>query len=101
MDPQEQKISELINTLTKIALADDKITTEEAKILDSVQISVLLYDQALDNALDDGVIDESEKGLLTALKNKILEEAADILNVSEGISDKELKLLQVILNKFQ
>ncbi|MCY3413803.1 MAG: hypothetical protein INQ03_19320 [Candidatus Heimdallarchaeota archaeon] len=100
MDPQEKKISELVTALTKIALADGKISPKEAAILESVQINFILYDQALESALEDGVIDQSEKTLLTKLKNKIMGEAADIVNVSEGVSEAEMKLLEVLLKNF-
>ena len=99
MDPQSKRISDMISALAKIALADGKITKDEKTILESVQINLMMYDSALDTALEDGIIDDSEKDFLNGLKMQILGDAWDIAKVSEGVSDDELKLLEVLLNK--
>ena len=96
-----KKISEMISALSRIARADGKITEEETRILESVQINVILYDQALSDALDDGIIDNIEKEMLEALKIRILDEAWDIAKVSEGVSEDELKILDVVLRKLK
>ena len=99
MEAQDKKITDMISALSRIAHADGKITDEETEILESVQINVLLYDQALSDALEDGIIDSDEKDLLNSLKIRILDEAWDIAKVSEGVSDDELRILEVILRK--
>lgn len=98
---KEDKLQEIISSITKAARADGKITEEEKEILEAVQINVLVYDQVLEDALDDGIITDKEKDTLTALKHQILNDAWDIASISEGVSDDELKLLQVLLKEIE
>ena len=97
----DAKIQEVIGAVTKAALADGKITEEEAEILESVQINVLIYDQSVQDSLADGVITQEEKDTLSGLKQQILNEAWDIASISEGVSEDELKMLEILLKKIE
>jgi len=98
---QEERLQKIIQSITRAAQADGKITGEEREILESVQINLLIYDQALEDAQADGIIDNEEKETLSALKHSILNEAYEIAEVSEGVSDDEIKLLQVLLAELE
>jgi len=101
VNEQEAKLQNIIKSISKAARADGKITDEEREILESVQINILIYDQALEDALDDGIIDKKEQDMLNGLKHQILNEAYDIAEISEGITDDEIKLLQVLLAELE
>lgn len=98
---QEERLQEIIKSITRAAKADGKITEEEREILESVQINVLIYDQALEDALNDGIIDKEEKETLMGLKHAVLNEAYNIAEVSDGVSDDEIKMLQVLLAELE
>ncbi|MHA2501726.1 MAG: hypothetical protein ACXAE3_02460 [Candidatus Kariarchaeaceae archaeon] len=101
LDERESRLQKIIESITRAALADGKITPEEKGILESVQINVLIYDQALEDALEDGIIDKTEQDTLHALKHAVLNDAYEIAEVSEGVSKDELKLLQVLLAEIE
>jgi hypothetical protein len=101
VDNQENRLQEIIKSITSAARADGKITDEEAELLESVQINVLIYDQALEDALDDGIISDEENDTLNGLKHQILNDAYDIANISEGVSEDEIKILQVLLRELE
>ena len=98
----EEKLQEVVAAVTKAALADGKITQEEAEILEAVQINALIYEQALADALDDGIITNEENDTLEGLKQQILSDAWDIASVSDNnVSNDELKMLEVLLKKIE
>lgn len=97
VNTDDAKLQDVVAAVTKAALADEKITPEEAEILEAVQINLLVYDQALDDAKADGIITEEESDTLDGLKQQILNDAWDIASVSDGVSEDELKMLEVIL----
>ena len=98
---QELRLQKIIQSITRAARADGKITQEEQELLESIQINVLIYDQAIDDALADGIIDDEEKDTLQAIKQSILSEAYEIAEVSEGVSDDEVKMLQILLQELE
>ncbi|OLS20208.1 MAG: hypothetical protein HeimC2_06360 [Candidatus Heimdallarchaeota archaeon LC_2] len=99
---KEDRLQEVVAAVTKAALADGKITQEEAEILEAVQINTLIYEQALADALDDGIITNEEKDTLEGLKQQILSDAWDIAAVSDSnVSNDELKMLEVLLKKIE
>ena len=98
----EDKLQEVVAAVTKAALADGKITQEEAEILEAVQINTLIYEQALSDALDDGIITSEENDTLEGLKQQILSDAWDIASISDSsVSNDELKMLEVLLKKIE
>ncbi|MDH5401096.1 MAG: hypothetical protein OEZ01_00275 [Candidatus Heimdallarchaeota archaeon] len=98
---EEAKFKRMIDAVSKAAKADGKITDEEFELLESVHVNVMVYDQAVQDALEDGIIEEHEEDILTALKQQILNDAWDIASISEGVSNDELKLLEVILKEIE
>lgn len=99
---KEDRLQEVVAAVTKAALADGKITQEEAEILEAVQINTLIYEQALADALDDGIITNEENDTLEGLKQQILSDAWDIAAVSDSnVSNDELKMLEVLLKKIE
>lgn len=98
-DEPDKKIKAMLKAVTDMAKADNKITPEEAEIINSIHVNVMIYDQALDNALDDGIITQDEKETLEALKMQILNDAWSIAEISDGVNDDELKLLDVLLKE--
>lgn len=98
---QEARLQKIIQSITRAAKADGKITEEEQELLESIQVNVLIYDQALEDALEDGIIDKAEQDTLHGIKHSILNEAYEIAEVSEGVSDDELKLLQILLAEIE
>lgn len=91
-------LEEIIQHLTKMALADGKITEEEQELLESVTVNVLVYDRALEDALEDGVITEEERETLAAMKDQLVTEAFEISKASDGIGDDEMKILRILLD---
>ncbi len=100
-DPEKNRIQEVVSAVTKTALADGKITSEEADILEAIQVNVLIYDQALEDSLEDGIITEEEREILVGIKHQILNEAWDVASISDGVSEDELKMLEILLNKVE
>ena len=98
---REERLQKIIRAISKVAKADGIITPEEQEILESVQINILVYDQSLEDALDDGIISNDERESLNALKHQILNEAWDIARYSEGVSNDEIKMLQVLLRELE
>lgn len=98
----EEKLQEVVAAVTKAALADGKITQEEAEILEAVQINTLIYEQALADALEDGIITNEENDTLEGLKQQILSDAWDIASISDNtVSNDELKMLEILLKKIE
>ncbi len=97
MTSESDPISDIIAQLTKIARADGKITEEEEELLAEAQINLMTYDEKLDEALDDGVIDETEKDLLRGLKEQIIQGAWEMASLSDGISEDELNMLELLI----
>ena len=98
MSNDQEKMKLMIEAVTRVAKADGKITSEEASLLESVQISLMVYDQYLAEALDDGIITDEEKEMLVALKQQIIDGAWDVASISEGVSEDELKMLDMLLH---
>lgn len=90
--------SKIIQEMTRIAKADGKITEEEEELLIATQVNLMMYDEALDQALEDGIIDQDELELLNGLKEQIIQDAYNIAELSDGISEDELKLLNTLIN---
>lgn len=101
MADESNVLSEIIAQMTKLAYADGKITQEEEELLTEAQINFMIYDEALEDALEDGIIDAEESEVLAGLKQQILEGAWSVAAKSNGISNDELTLLEVLLSKIK
>ena len=91
-------LEDIIQHLTKMALADGKITEEEGELLESIAINILVYDRAMEDALEDGLITEEEQETLIGLKDQMASEAYELSAITDGISDDEVKILRVLLD---
>ena len=101
MTDESNLLSDIIAKMTELAYADGKITEEEEELLTAAQINLMIYDEALEDALEDGIIDSEESEVLAGLKQQILDGAWQVASESDGISDDELKLLEVLLSKIK
>ncbi len=98
MSSNEDLFSDIVAKMTEIALADGKITEEEQELLASAQVNLLMYDEALAKALEDGIIDEEEMELLEGFKEQIIQDAILVSEVSQGISEDELRILDALIH---
>ncbi len=98
MSPNNDIFSDIISKMTEIALADGRITEEEQELLASAQVNLLMYDEALAKALEDGIIDQNELELLEGFKEQIIQDAILVSEISEGISEDELKILDALIH---
>ena len=94
----DNKLEEIIHHLTKMALADGKMTKEEQELLESITVNIMIYDRAVEDALEDGIITEEEKETLIAIKDQLITEAYELSLETDGISDDELRILRVLVN---
>lgn len=101
MATDDENFTKIIEQLTKMAKADGKITEEEENLLAEAQVNLMLYDQALNDALEDGIITEEEKELLDGLKEQMIQSSWELAKESDGVSDDELKLLEVLTRKLR
>jgi len=97
MTTDSDPITEIISQLTKLARADGKITQEEEELLAEAQINLMTYDNKLEEALEDGVIDDTEIEILHGLKENIIQGAWELASVSDGISEDELNMLELLI----
>ncbi len=101
MATDDETFTKIIEQLTKMAKADGKITEEEEALLVEAQVNLMLYDQALNEALEDGIITEDEKELLEGIKEQLIQSSWDLAKESEGVSEDELKLLEILTHKLR
>ncbi len=101
MATDDEVFSGIIEQLTKIAKADGKITEEEEELLIQAQVNLMLYDEALAEALEDGIISDEERELLNGLKEQLIQSSWDLAEESEGVSDDEIKLLEILARKLR
>ena len=73
------------------------MSLDETKLISNVLKSTVSFDNALQRAKMDGVIDEEEKTELDSLRAKIFEEAASIAEEDETVTEEESKLLNKLM----
>ncbi len=101
MVSNDETFSQIIEHLTKLAKADGKITEEEEALLIEAQVSLMMYDEALSDALEDGIITDEEKELLEGLKEQAIQTSWELAKETAGISDDELKMLEILARKLR
>lgn len=69
---QSNNIRDVLRLLFKKAEEDGLINEDERKIIDSVELSIDLYEDELKKSLMDGVLTEEEASRLSSLKKDIL-----------------------------
>ncbi len=99
MATDDEVFSKIIEQMTKIAQADGKLTEEEVELLTEAQINLMLYDEALNEALEDGFISDDEKELLEGIKEQIILQSYELAELTDGLSKDELKLLEILTKK--
>lgn len=78
------------------ALEDGHISEDEHSLLKLVSENYGIYDKALGDALEDGIIDAKEERKLRDIRKKIYEEAL-ITALSDGIiTEEERKILKIL-----
>lgn len=84
------------NQLRDIALADGKLSHEEQELMTTIILDIERYNQMIQQALDDGIIDVSEERELFEGRMKILEKAYDKAREDKTISEDEKRILKEI-----
>ncbi len=97
MTEPDDALSNLIRTMTKLALEDQVITEEEEELLTNAQINMMTYDNMIVEFLEDGVIDEEESDILQSFKEMIVQEAVELSDLSTDPNSKEMKTLSNII----
>ena len=93
MTEPDDALSNLIRTMTKLAMEDQVITKEEEELLTNAQINMMTYDNMIVEFLEDGVIDEEESDILQSFKEMIVKEAVELSDLSTDPNSKEMKTL--------
>ncbi|MHA1910099.1 MAG: hypothetical protein ACTSYA_00245 [Candidatus Kariarchaeaceae archaeon] len=97
MTEPDDALTNLIRTMTKLALEDQVITKEEEELLTNAQINMMTYDNMIVEFLEDGVIDEEESDILQSFKDMIVQEAVELSNLSTDPNSKEMKTLSNLI----
>ncbi len=94
MSENDSLFEKTIKELIRHANADGKITPEELDIIEQVKIDADSYNMILQEALDDGMINQVEAKQLTDLKQAIIDRAELIAKVDGHLDSDEASLLQ-------
>jgi hypothetical protein len=97
MTEPDDALTNLIRTMTKLAMEDQVITKEEEDLLTNAQINMMTYDNMIVEFLEDGVIDEEESDILQNFKEMIVQEAVELTDLSTDPNSKEMKTLTNII----
>lgn len=94
-------IREIWERLIKTALADTILSEDEHSFLSNVLSDLESYENTVSRALEDGIIDSSEKANLFTLRVNLIKKMYDIANVDDKITSEESELIrttQYIIN---
>ncbi len=78
-------------------MEDGRITEEEAAILDNITGNLVEYVMALDKAWEDGIITSEEKSFLKKAREKIWDDAYDVVIKDNVISMDEERLMHALI----
>ncbi len=81
------------DTLIKVAFLDGKLTRDEFDIIKNVLADLINYSSILEEALNDGIIDDLEKQKLQSQREKVIDKAKLIANKDYIITEEEKKLI--------
>ncbi|MHA2275965.1 MAG: hypothetical protein ACXAC2_09375, partial [Candidatus Kariarchaeaceae archaeon] len=73
---------------------DGKITDEEQKLINTVTVELEIYYDALDKAIEDGVITKKEEEKLEEIKEYIIRRTYIVAQEDQKISIDEQKLIK-------
>ncbi len=80
--------------LVEIALRDGNISNDEKLLIDRITSDVDEYNQLLEDALKDNIIDEKERALLMKRRSKFWGDAKNIALADKSVSKEERALLE-------
>lgn len=86
--------TELMSELYAEAMSDDKITDDEAAILNSIQSNYRFYLDALKNALSDGIISKDESAMLHTIKYSVYKSVINTALQDGQVTEDEERLLR-------
>lgn len=96
----QKELDDLLNNtlsaMAEVAKENGVITYEEFEILKQVRYDVSEYQNALKQALDDGIITSNENRLLTKMKDDILQNVITVANFDKNVDDEEKGLIKKI-----
>jgi sporulation protein YlmC with PRC-barrel domain len=87
-------LSNLVRDLMTEAGKDGKITDEEQKLINTVTVELEIYYDALDKAIEDGVITKKEEEKLEEIKEYIIRRTYIVAQEDQKISIDEQKLIK-------
>jgi sporulation protein YlmC with PRC-barrel domain len=87
-------LSNLVRDLMTEAGKDGKITDEEQKLINTVTVELEIYYDALDKAIEDGVITKKEEEKLEEIKEYIIRRTYIVAQEDQKISMDEQKLIK-------
>jgi hypothetical protein len=88
----------LLHHLLVVAHEDEKVTEEEHKLLEGIISNFKDYIHLVDTALQDGIIDISEKKSLLTGREKMLDDAYQIASADTIISEDEYAILDKLVH---
>ncbi len=89
----ENEFDDVVKALLKTAETDGKVSSEEMEIINQVKIDVNAYQNALDLALDDGILTTDELQILGKLKQNIMDRVYVVANIDGEIDADERSLI--------
>jgi ATP-binding cassette subfamily B protein len=87
--------------LVNLVMKDQIVTDDEYNLLVNILNSVHRYGSVLDQALQDGIIDESEMQELISLRQKLIDDAYSIAKEDDVINPEEQEILDRLLGIIQ
>lgn len=103
MTDEDSLLDKTLKILFDKAFEDGLVTDDEFEIIQTVEINIEKYTEALDKALEDNIITSEEADRLEQLKKEILKKAQEVAEI-DGVVDEEetalLKKLTEALNKY-
>ena len=87
---------QLIVRLFKTAIKDGEIDRDEARVLQTTESNIISLLKYVEQAWDDGKIDDNEKSCILELLKKIQTDAENIAFFDKKLTDEEAELLSII-----
>jgi len=92
-----KSVQHMWDELMGAALQDGSISDDEKNILDKIMLNLKNYGNILENALEDGIIDEAEKLELLLARQKMIVEVEQIAIEDHDITEDEQNLIQKLI----
>ncbi len=90
----KRNLTNLVRDLMEEAGKDKRMTVEEHTLIDSVSVDLGTYEEALDAALEDGVLSREEAQQLEAVKGEMLSQVCALARQDSTISRDESALIR-------